>query len=141
MARSSNNRTLLLVLIGVLVGGGGWNYNRNLKLEAAEPRAYRGYSMADLETLREAYKSEVDTHSARYRAAAGRTVTVGGDGSLENQVSEFERVQRIGRGKRAIAGEYAKNQVRLDEIDRELALRETEGTGFARILRLATTYP
>jgi len=140
MARSSNNRSLLLVLLGVLVGGGTWNYMRNVEIEKAQPRTYRGYSIAELETLRDAYKSEVDTHSARYRAAAHRTVTVGGDGTLEHQVDEFERVQRIGRNKRAIAGDYARNQVRLEAIDRELALRESEGTGFARILRLATTF-
>jgi len=141
MARSSNNGTLLLLLLGVLVGGGTWNYMRNLELEKAQPRTYRGYSMIELETLRSAYQGEVDTHSARYRAVAGRTVTVGGDGSLVNQVSEFERVQRIGQSKRAIAGEYAKNQVRLDEIDRELSIRANEGTGVTRILRLATKYP
>jgi hypothetical protein len=141
MARSSNSGPLLLVLLGILVGGGTWNYMRNAELEQAELRNYRGYSQTELEALRAAYAAEVDTHSARYRAAREHAVRVGGDGTLDRQVDEFERVQRISQGKRAIADDYAKNQVRLEEIDREIALRQSEGTGWLRVFRRITTLP
>jgi len=141
MAQSATHRPLLLLLLGILVGGGSWNYMRNLELEAAEPRPYRGYSTTELEALRTAYQAEVDRHSARYRAVSGRTVTVGGDGSLDRQVDEFERVQRISQGKRAVASDYAKNQVQLDAIDAEIAQRAADSGPVARVFRRLTRYP
>jgi len=141
MARSSQTRPLLLVLLGFLVGLGGWNFHRNWKLEQSERRPYASYSLDELEALRDAYDAEVNQHSARYRAARSQKVAVGGDGTLRHQVEEFERVQRISQGKRAIASEYAKNQVQLDEIEAEIAKRENDGTGLLRVLHLATRYP
>jgi len=141
MARSSRTRPLLVVLLGLLLGLGGWNFHRNWTLEQEERRPFGSYSLEELETLRAAYGSEVDAQSARYDAARSRNVAVGGDGTLGHQVAEFERVQRISQGKRAIASAYAENRVQLDAVEAEIAHREAQGTGVMRILRLATQMP
>jgi hypothetical protein len=132
---------LLLVLLGLMAGGGIWNYQRNLEVESAAPRPYRGYSLADLETLQAAYQVETDKHQSRYRSAANRTVKVHEGGLIDQQVAEFERVQRIGQNRRAIASDYAKHQVQLDEILAELAARATEGNGWQLHLTRLTKYP
>jgi hypothetical protein len=143
MAESGSGRNVvaLLVLLGVLVGAGAWNYQRNLQLEDAEPRPYQGYSTADLEALQAAYQKEVDAHSARYRNASSRKIRVREGGMLRDQVNEFERVQRISVGTRQIADQYAKNQVQLDAVNAEIAWRAEAGEGLQRVLRLATKYP
>jgi hypothetical protein len=144
MAKSSGSGSqlfALLVLLGILIAGGAWNYHRNLELENAELRPYRSYSLEDLEALRAAFQAEADAHSARFRAAASRNVKVRGGGMLDDQVDEFERVQHISAGKREIAGEYAKNQVQLDAVESEIATRAEEGEGWHRELRRLTKYP
>ena len=41
MAKKEGNQVvLLLVLLGLITGVGGWNYRRNLAIEAAMPRPY-----------------------------------------------------------------------------------------------------
>jgi hypothetical protein len=138
---SSSNLPALLFLLAILAAAGTWNYKRNVKLEEAEPRPYRSYSMAELDELRAAYQAEVDRHSTRYRRASEKRVNVRGGGYLGAQVDEFERVQRISQGKRAIAGEYAKNQVRLDNVTAEITRRANEGAPWQQFLRRVTKYP
>jgi hypothetical protein len=144
MAKSSgtgNQVLLLLVLLGILAGGGTWNYQRNLEIEKSEPRPYRSYSPAQLEDLAAAYQREVDAHSQRYQAASSRSVKVRGGGLIDQQVNEFERVQRISRGKRAIANQYAKNQVQLDGVMAEISKRASDGTPWKVFLTRLTKYP
>jgi len=144
MANASGSRSqlsLLLVLLGILAGAGAWNYQRNVQLENAEPRPYRGYSLEELEVLKSAYKAEADAHGERFRAAASRQVRVHDGGMLGDQVDEFERVQRISTGKREIAGAYAKNQVQLEAVDAEINRRAEEGVGWRRELRRLTHLP
>jgi hypothetical protein len=143
MAKSGkgNQGLLLLVLVGILIGGGTWNFRRNLAIEEAEPRPYRGYSLEQLEDLKAAYENEVDTHTQRYQQAASRKVNVRGGGMLRDQVDEFERVQRIGQKRRAIASDFAKNQVQLDDVKAELRKRETERDELQLFVRRLTKYP
>lgn len=144
MAKSSGKAGqvfLLLILLGILVGGGSWNYRRNLKLEEAEPRPYRGYSLEQLEALKAAYQKEVDVHTQRYRAASSHKVRIHEGGLLGEQVDEFERVQRISEGKREIANQYAKNQVQLDEITAEISRRGGESEPWKLFLKRLTKYP
>jgi hypothetical protein len=138
---SSGNLPALMLLLAVLVGAGAWNYHRNLKLEAAEPRPYASYSRTDLEALQAAYQAEVDRHTARYRQASGKKVSVRGGGYIGDQVEEFERVQKISQGKRDIASDFAKNQVRLDSVTAEITRRVNEGTPWQQFLRRVTKYP
>jgi hypothetical protein len=144
MAKSSGKAGqvfLLLILLGILVGGGTWNYQRNLKLEEAEPRPYRGYSLEQLESLKAAYQKEVDTHTARYRSASARKVRIREGGLINEQVDEFERVQRISQGKRDIATQYARNQVQLDELMAEISRRAGGSEPSKLFLRRLTKYP
>lgn len=141
MQRGSSNLPALLFLLAILATAGAWNYQRNVKLESAEPRPYRSYSLPQLEDLRQAYQDEVDKHTARYQAAASRKVTVHDEGYIAAQVDEFDRVQRIGQGKRAIANDYAKNQVQLDAVTAEIARRKTAGQGWKLVFRRLTKYP
>ena len=144
MAKSSGKGgqvVLLLILLGILVGGGTWNYQRNLKIEESEPRAYRGYSLEQLESLKAAYQKEVDTHTQRYRSASAGKVRIREGGLIGEQVDEFERVQRISQGKRSIANQYAKNQVQLDELVAEISRRGSESESWALFLKRLTKYP
>jgi hypothetical protein len=139
--KDGNSTVLLLALLGLIAGFGAWNYKRNFELEAVEPRPYRGYSLEDLQTLEGAYQAEVDKHQTRYSAASNRVVKVRGGGFISDQVDEFERVQKIGQGKRAIASDYAKNRVQLDEIVAELSTRSSMGNDWQLHLRRLTKYP
>lgn len=144
MAKSSgsgNQLVMLLVLLGILAGAGTWNYRRNLAIEEAEPRPYRSYSSKDLEALRSAYQAEVDDSTRRYQQASSNQVRVRAGGLLRDQVDEFERVRKIGVGKREIASQFAKNQVQLDAVDAEIVRRTNEGSEWQVLLRRVTTLP
>ena len=138
---STSNLPALLLLLAILAGAGTWNYQRNLKLEAAVPRPFRSYSLTDLEALQAAYQAEVDRHTNRYRQASGKKVAVSGGGYIGVQVEEFERVQKISQGKRAIASDYARNQVRLDSVVEEVTRRAAEGEPWQQFLARVTKYP
>jgi hypothetical protein len=139
--RGSSNLPTLLFLLAILAAGGAWNYQRNLKAEEAQPRPYRSYSDENLEALRAAYQDEVDKHTARYRNASERKVKVHDRGYVAANVAEFERVQRISQGKRAIADQYAKNQVQLDLVQAEIDLRASLADGWKLHLQRLTKYP
>ena len=132
---------LLLVLLGILVGAGYWNYQRNLALEDAVPRPYKGYSLEELERLRDAYAGEVDRHSERFRVESGRTVSVREGSYLGEQVDEFERIQKISVGKRKIAGDYARNQVQLEAVNAELQKRAAVGGEWQLFFQRVTALP
>jgi hypothetical protein len=141
MAKEKGNQVVLLLLVlGLASGAGAWNYRRNVELEAAEPRPYGSYSLQDLEALKGAYESETDKHMDHYRAASSRKVDVRDGGLIGAQVVEFERVQRISQGKRDIANVYAKNQVRLDEVNAEITYRAQADEGLklhlTRLIRI-----
>jgi len=142
MAKEKGSQVvLLLVLLGLVAGAGGWNYRRNVAIEAAAPRPYGSYSLEDLEALKTAYESEAARHKEHYRAASSRKVDVRDGGLIGDQVVEFERVQRISQGKRDIAKVYAKNQVQLDEVKAEIAYRAEIGDGWKLHFTRLTKYP
>jgi hypothetical protein len=60
---------------------------------------------------------------------------------IGEQVDEFERVQRISQDTRAIADQYAKNQVQLDELVGEISRRASESKSWKVLLRRLTKYP
>ena len=56
--------------------------------------------------------------------------------------SGFEQpVQRISQGRRDIASQYAKNQVRLDAVTAETTKRAADGPVWRVVLRRLTKYP
>ena len=117
---------LLLFLLAILAGAGGWNYKRNLDLEKEEHRPYRSYDEVELDQLREAYRAELGQQTDRFRRATGSRVRVGGDGLLGSQLREFQRVQRVSQGTRAITNQVARTQVQLDLVELEIARRSAE---------------
>jgi hypothetical protein len=127
------------VLLLLLIAGGGYNYWRNLQLEAAEDRPYRGYSDGDLEALRGAYDQEREVANRRFTARKG-SAGVREGGFIDEQIDEFDRVHRLGREKRRLAGEVAANDSVLDELDRELGIRARDTGPWAAHLRRLTSF-
>ena len=63
----------LVLLLLVQIVAGGWNYHRNWQAERAilETRPYVNYSVKDLESLRDAYASELSGVQAAMRVGRG----------------------------------------------------------------------
>lgn len=132
---SEGRKGPLVLLLLILAGAGGWNYARNVKLEDAEPRPYRGHSDQELEQLIAAYQVEIDRHQDRYRAVAGRDVAIRDPALLGDRVDEFERVQRISRQRREVGGQLTDNMVSLEGLEAERAKRQADRPAYKKILR------
>jgi len=116
----------LLLLLGILIGVGTWNYRRNLVAEQAEYRPFRGHGDEAVAQLVAAYESQRERDSKRYQAAAGRTVTVRGKDYFGEQVQEFERIQEISANTRALRDELAEGQTTLKLLKEEQEKRAEE---------------
>jgi hypothetical protein len=113
----------LLVLLAALGAGGYWNYQRNLAKENAEPRPFRGYSEADLQSLVAAYQGEVQTHQKRYEAARATERREGQGQLLDEKVRDFERASARSQAIRAAGGDLAEREAALADLRKELARR------------------
>jgi len=129
----------LLLLLVLLVGGGYWNYQRNLARESQEDRPLRGYAEADLEKLRSAYEQEVK----RLQGRAGATKRASArdlPGQLVGEKArEFERVQRASARVRDANGDVAEAELMVARISQELSRRGGERDPMAVFLRRLTT--
>jgi hypothetical protein len=115
---------LLLVAIG-LAAAGAWNYHRNLAREEASraARPLAGYSTADLEALADAYRGQVEAGNARYeRSRAGRA-SARERAYFDEQVQEFEKVQRESSRVRDASAALAEDEASLRAVESELAAR------------------
>ncbi len=130
---------LFLILL-LMVGGLAFNYHRNVQAEAQEDRPYRGYATEDLESLLAAYEGRQGAQSARYEAAAGRRAKAEGKAYFDEQVREFERVQRVHRRAAERRDQLAGTQVVVKQIKKELAKREGEGDALALFMKRAFTF-
>ncbi len=129
----------LLVLLLLLVGGGAWNYRRNLERESREDRPLRGYAEADLEKLLAAYEQEQD-RAARRAGATPRARQKPASGQLVGEnVREFERVQRASQRVRDANGDLAESELMVERIQRELQHRDQERDPMALLIRRVTT--
>lgn len=130
----------LAVLLLALVGAGGWNYWRNLRIEQAEhaKRPFAGYADADLRALADAYRGEVESWRQREAAARQGRPAVREQGFVGDGVRQFERVQRHSARAREAATGLAEREARLQEIEKELAYRADLGSGLALHLRRLT---
>ena len=116
---------LLLLVVAMMLGG---NYVRNLKAEEQEAktsRPYAKYRVADLEVLAEGYRTEL----ASPRRSSKNRVQTRKLHHFDDQVLEFERVQREARKSRSKAMDVAQLRQDLDAIEAELArkAKPTEG--------------
>ena len=129
---------LLLVLLGILVGLGAWNHQRNVALESAMKGPYSSLSEEDLVRLSEAYESELASlrdHGSPGRAAARATQGVA------NGVREFERVQQASRSVREASYAISEREGIVKALETERARRKAQGGGpWMVLLRRAFTF-
>jgi len=142
MAGGSDVRTgQIVILLVILCAAGGWNYHRNTQIEDAVPRPYRGYSDEELNQLISAYQDEVEIQMARYRnSTAAKKVTVQDGGLLEEQIDEFERVQRLSKKRRESAYQVTENQILVEQLAAEQLTRERDRPIYKMIFRRVTTF-
>ena len=138
---AASTAVLLLVLLG-LIGAGAWNYRRNLELEQASraTRPLAGYSTADLEALADAYRGEVAAHGERYARAKTQRTDSRDRAYFDQQVQEFEKVQRASGRVREVGAELAEREASLRQVEEELAMRGPEQTEWQKHWQRLTKY-
>ena len=130
-----------MILLVILCAAGGWNYHRNALIDAAVPRPYRGYSDEELNQLISAYQGEVEVQMERYRnSTAAKKVTVQDGDLLEEQIDEFERVQRLSKQRREHAYQVTDNQILVEQLAAEQVTRERNRPIYKMIFRRVTTF-
>lgn len=137
--RAMGSFVLLLLVLSI---AGGWNYNRNMQLEKATEgdRPYRNYAVADLESLRDAYASELKGVRANFDSAKRRRARPTGDvGSIAGNVQQFQNTTRASSAIRDAAAGVVESEGQIETIERELGIRSQFGEGFARHIKLLTT--
>lgn len=119
-----------LVLVAILlgaIGAGAYNYHRNWKLEASAERGpLAGYSTGDLEALADAYRAEVAAGTARYESARKGRSETRDRAYFDEQVQEFEKVQRSSGQRREVGAQLAERETSLRAVEQELAKRGPE---------------
>ena len=142
MAQGSGRKVLLLFVLLALAGGfGAWNYQRNVVAERAKPRPFRSYSDADLDSLTEAYRAEVETYTNRYEARTGRKVSIHEHAHTDQKRREFERVQRISQDTRDLVTQLAQRHEAIEQLDAERRKRVKEKDVVMLFLKRLLTYP
>ncbi len=142
MAGGSDARAgQVVILLVSLCAAGGWNYHRNAVIEDSAPRPYRTYSDEELDQLVSAYRDEVEVQMARYRKSGGaQKVAVRGGGLLEEQIEEFERVQRLGKQRKERAYQVTENQILVEQLAKEQVTRGRDRPIYKMIFRRVTTF-
>ena len=141
MAKSGGGGGMLLVVLVLALGvGGAWNYRRNLEAETAEnPRPYRTLSDVEIGQLIAAYQGEIDQWQARQGGPERGSGAVRDRAHFEDQVREFERVQREGARGRALGGELLLRRIELEKLEEEQRLRSSSQGAVALHLRRLLT--
>ena len=132
---------ILVVLLAVMVGGGSWNYQRNLAAEAADPRPYKSYSIEQLDQLLAAYEEEAGALNQRYEMASGQRTRSRDTQLLGEAVDEFQRVQRSSRAVRDLGSRLSQEMASVQAIRKEKALRIQLGGPVTTFLRRAFLPP
>jgi hypothetical protein len=133
---------LVLVAIVAIAGAGAWNYRRNLQAEEQRTaaRPLHGYATSDLEALAAAYKQEIGAREGRYEAAKKTHAEAKDRAYFDEQVQEFEKVQKQSGKKREAGAEVAMREVDLARIEEELRARHGTESDFDRQMRLLLTF-
>ena len=130
----------LLVLLLILAVGGAYNYQRNVKQEELQLRPYRGYSDSDLQALLEAYRTDADQLAKRYGAVRKVRSTVRGGGLIDEQVRQFEEIQRRGDEVRDAGAQISMREADIAQMEREIRLRDQERDRLRLFLRRVATF-
>jgi hypothetical protein len=127
----------LAVLLAALVGGGAWNYQRNLAREAAQAGPYHAYSDEQLAALAKAYEGEIEKHRRRYDASKSTPHQEGRGQLLDEHLRDYERASERGRAIRDAGGDLAEREATLALIRQEQSKRGGDPTQI--FLRRLTT--
>lgn len=130
---------LVLVLL-LLLGAAGWNYQRNWRLEQAEPRPYRAYDDQELALLVEAYQQESSELEARAEAMPAPSSQTRSGALLQERVDAFQRARRAGEAKRRLASQADRRTAVLEALRAEQARREKRPQGLALHWRRLTRF-
>ncbi len=140
---AGNSTASLALLLLALVGVGAWNYHRNYQLERASERGrvYSGYSTHEVELLRDAASSELETARVRFDRAQGRRAGSARDrGTVAGNVRQFDRTTRASSAIRDAASDLSERESLKTALDQELSLRVGSSTGMALHLKRLTTF-
>jgi hypothetical protein len=139
--REAGNAMVLMALVLLIVVGGAYNYQRNMQAEKSEqgPRPFKGYSSDDLSALRDAYDQEVKAYERTYSARQQQRVRATNAGRMNEQVDQFERVQRNSAALREATADVAEREAQLRAIERELELRLALGGGLSLHIKRLTS--
>jgi len=132
----------IVLLLLVLIAAGGWNYHRNWQAEKATEnnRPFQNYAAKDLQSLRDAYASELAGVRANFDSAKLRRARPTGDvGSIAGNVEQFRKATRASTAIRDAAAGVAGREAQITELDREIEIRSQLGQGFALHLKRFTT--
>jgi hypothetical protein len=135
--KRKKGRGKLIFLLLVLIGLGGWNYQRNTEIEEARPRPYKAYSDADLEQLRAAYAEQAGALASRYNRAAGRRSGTRDVDGVSEGVAQFQQVQRASRAVRDLGSQLSQEETSLQAIEAEQAYRAQIGGPVQQVVRRA----
>lgn len=134
----SKTGLLLFILVALVVGGGGWNYQRNVAREDSEPRPFRGYDDAGLELMADAYRQEIAQQAKRWESVRDVRTDSGTTGLVGAGAEQFEAVQRASSRTRGVKRELAERQATLKQIERETQLRRAESQRLQQFWRRLT---
>lgn len=132
----------IVFLLLVISAAGGWNYHRNWQAEKATEahRPYQRYAVSDLESLRDAYTSELAGVRANFDSAKRmRARAVQDLGSISGNVEQFEKTTRTSSSIRQATGLLAEREAQIEALEQELEIRSRFGSGFRRHFRLLIT--
>lgn len=133
----------LALLLVLLLGAGAWNYHRNYRQEQASARGrpYAGYSVREVQLLRDAAAGELAAAKARFtRARGGRAGSARDRGSVGDNVRQFDRTSRASGSIRDAAADVAEHERLVGALDQELSARAELGAGMSRHLKRLTTF-
>ena len=141
-AQAGGALVLVLVAIVAIAGAGAWNYRRNLQAEEARnaARPLHGYSTSDLEALADAYRQEIAAHAGRAKAQKQTRAVAKDRAYFDEQVQEFEKVQKQAEAQRRAGADAKVGDVDLARVEEELRTRSGAESELDRHLRLLLTF-
>jgi len=123
---AGNSVVALLALLAILAGAGAWNYNKNVEAEEDVYRPFGGYTDQALADLAEAYETRQKSDKKSLQRASSRRVSAEEKAYFDQQVQEFERVQRAHASKGEVTARVAESKTTLKLLEEEQRLRANE---------------
>jgi len=129
----------LLLLLAIAAGAGAWNYRRNIEAEDDVYRPFKGYTDEALADLAEAYETRKKSDKKHLDRASSRRISAQEKAYFDQQVREFERVQRAHASKQEVTARMAETNTTLKLLKEEQGLRASESDRLALFLKRLLT--